>query len=185
MGFRWNWRRWIAGVCLTLTVWSLAIAPAAAKIDDDNYDGNIFALYAGNGSLVPPMVTLKQAMAVERPTLLVFYLDDSRDCKAFSTTVSEVQAYYGRVASIVPVNVDSLAASNSDDRTDPANYYRGGVPQSVIFDETGTVVLDEVGQVPFEKLDDAFREVFDLLPRSESVELKRRTVNEVNTELTE
>jgi hypothetical protein len=27
------------------------------------------------------------------------------------------------------------------------------------------------------------REVFDLLPRSESVELKRRTVNEFNTEL--
>jgi len=43
--------------------------------------------------------------------------------------------------------------------------------------------LDESGQVSFEKVDTVFREVFDLLPRSESTTLKRRPVNELNTEL--
>lgn len=176
-------------LCLAIAVWTIAAAPAQAKIDDDRYDGNIFALYAGNGSIVPAPVNLEQALTAERPTLLVFYLDDSRDCKSFAATVSQVQAYYGRVTSIVPVNVDSIPAPDELEAgytpTDPGFYYRGGVPQSVIFDESGTVVLDEVGDVPFETLDDSFREVFDLLPRSESVELKRRSANEVNVELTE
>ncbi len=44
-------------------------------------------------------------------------------------------------------------------------------------------MLNKKGQVPFEQVDDAFRQVFKLLPRSESAELKRRVVNEINTEL--
>ena len=38
-----------AGLCLLLIA-----SPAEAARDTDSYDGNIFALYAGNGSLVPP-----------------------------------------------------------------------------------------------------------------------------------
>ncbi|MEQ9353908.1 MAG: thioredoxin family protein, partial [Coleofasciculus chthonoplastes F2-STO-03] len=45
--------------------------------------------------------------------------------------------------------------------------------------------LNERGQVSYEKVDDVFREVFDLLPRSESPELKRRPINEINTELSQ
>ena len=47
----------------------------------------------------------------------------------------------------------------------------------------GNVVLNEVGQIPYEMVDDKMRELFDLLPREESVELKRRSFNEVNSEL--
>ena len=39
-------------------------------------------------------------------------------------------------------------------------------------------------QVPYEKIDDKLREVFDLLPRTDSVQLKRRSFNELNSELT-
>ena len=44
-------------------------------------------------------------------------------------------------------------------------------------------IFDGQGQVKYEAVDDVLREVFDLLPRSESVELQRRTVNEFNEEL--
>jgi hypothetical protein len=44
-------------------------------------------------------------------------------------------------------------------------------------------VLNENGVVPFETIDAKLRELFDLLPRSQSVVLKRRQVNEVTTEL--
>jgi hypothetical protein len=54
----------------------------------------------------------------------------------------------------------------------------------VIIDGEGKVRLDESGQVPFEKIDDTFREVFNLLPRTESVTLRRRSFNEYNSELT-
>ena len=38
----------------------LIVRPAHAVLNDDSYDGNIYALYAGNGSLVPPTSTLKE-----------------------------------------------------------------------------------------------------------------------------
>ncbi|MGL6339366.1 MAG: thylakoid membrane photosystem I accumulation factor, partial [Waterburya sp.] len=47
------------------------------------------------------------------------------------------------------------------------------------------VVYDGKGQVPYEEIDDVLREVFDLLPRSESVVLKRRSFNEFNSGMTQ
>ncbi|MEB3280372.1 MAG: thylakoid membrane photosystem I accumulation factor [Lyngbya sp.] len=163
----------------------MGISPAAANIDDDRFDGNIFALYGGNGSLVPPRVTLAESLKRSKPALLVFFLDDSRDCKQFATTVSRLQQFYGRAADIIPVNVDAIAPEPQEDPTDPAHYYRGFVPETVLIDQSGEVVLDEVGLVAFEKVDDRFREVFNLLPRSESVELKRKPINEITIELVE
>lgn len=162
----------------------LGSAPAWANIDDDHFDGNIFALYGGNGSLVPPRVELSQSLKIHKPALLVFFLDDSKDCKLFSTTVSRLQEFYGRAADFIPVNVDAIVAENgTQSPTEPGYYYRGYVPQTVLIDESGEVVLDEIGLVSYERVDDVFREVFDLLPRSESVELRRKPVNEINNEL--
>jgi hypothetical protein len=50
-------------------------------------------------------------------------------------------------------------------------------------DQQGKVVLNKKGQVPYEEIDDQFRKVFDLLPRTESPELKRRSFNEFSSEL--
>ncbi|MGD1715366.1 thylakoid membrane photosystem I accumulation factor [Dapis sp. BLCC M172] len=163
----------------------IATPTALASLNDDRFDGNIFALYAGNGSLVPAKVTLKESLKSSRPAILVFFLDDSKDCKQFSTVVSQLQEFYGRAADFIPVNVDAMTNFVTDDSTKPAYYYQGFVPQTVIINQEGKVVLNEKGQVAFEKVDDTFREVFDLLPRSESVELKRRILNEINVELRE
>ena len=173
-------------LCLTLSLGLLiGISPALANIDDDRFDGNIFALYGGNGSLVPPRVTLADSLKRSKPALLVFFLDDSRDCKQFATTVSQLQQFYGRAADFIPVNVDAIPPEPPEDPSEAAHYYGGFVPETVLIDQSGEVVLDEVGTVAFEKVDDKFREVFDLLPRSESVELKRKPINEINTELVE
>ena len=69
--------------------------------------------------------------------------------------------------------------------TEPGYYYKGTIPQVVVFDKAGKVVLNETGQVPYERVDDSLREVFDLLPRTESPELKRRSFNEFSSEVTE
>jgi hypothetical protein len=162
-----------------------ATPPAWAGLNDDKYDGNIFALYAGNGSLVPPRVTLADSFQRERPALLVFYVDDSSDCKQYASVVSQLQAPYGRAADFMPIDIDSLPLKSQYKPTEPGYYYEGLVPQTVLIDQKGQVVLNETGQIPYERVDDVFREVFNLLPRSESVELKRRTFNELNTELVE
>jgi len=157
--------------------------PAFAGINDDRFEGNIFALYGGNGSLVPPRVTLTDSFQRHKPALLVFFLDDSSECKQYATVVSSLQQYYGRAADFIPVSVDSLPPTPSELPTQPGHYYEGVVPQTVLLDKSGKVAFNAKGLVAFEKVDDAFREVFDLLPRSESVELKRRMVNEFSSEL--
>ncbi|MBF2037313.1 MAG: thylakoid membrane photosystem I accumulation factor [Leptolyngbyaceae cyanobacterium T60_A2020_046] len=178
-----RWQRWIA-IALLVVVSGLGFGqPAWAGLNDDNYDGNIFALYAGNGSLVPPLVTLAQSLKQQRPALLVFYVDDSADCKQFSSVISQLQEPYGRAASFIPVMADSIPVKAEYDPTEPGYYFTGSVPQTVVLDGSGEVRLNEVGLVPYEAIDDVLREVFDLLPRSQSVELRRRPVNEVNSEL--
>lgn len=176
-------RRVIMSGAIALLVMLSLVAPALAGLDDDRYEGNIFPLYAGNGYLVPPRISLPQSLDKGTPTVLNFYIDDSRDCKKFSPVLSSVDAYYGRVVNIIPISVDSLPVKEQYDPKEPGYYYEGKVPQTLVFDQEGTVVFNQTGIFDYEEIDDALREVFDLLPRSESVQLKRREVNELNTEM--
>ncbi|MBW4612812.1 MAG: thylakoid membrane photosystem I accumulation factor [Desmonostoc vinosum HA7617-LM4] len=179
-----NWR-WLVSKCLLLIVCMLAISvqPAIAGINDDVYDGNMFVVYAGNGSLVPAKETLAQSLKEHKPTMLAFYVDDSSDCKKYAIVISQVQEFYGRAAEIIPVDVDTILPQQTYDPTEPGYYYSGAVPQIVVFNQSGETVLNKRGQVPYEEIDDKFREVFDLLPRTESVQLKRRAFNEFSSEL--
>lgn len=181
-------RRILSGSLLTVAIaLSLILlagtAPAGASLTDDRFDGTIFALYAGNGSLVPPKVKLTDSFKRKKPALLVFYTDDSSDSKQYAIVVSQLQEFYGREADFIPVIIDSLPPEPSPELTEPSHYYEGFVPQTVILDQSGKVVFNEKGQIPFEQVDDAFRKVFDLLPREKSLPLKRRVVNELNVEL--
>nr|WP_319423164.1 thylakoid membrane photosystem I accumulation factor [Pleurocapsa sp. FMAR1] len=172
-------------MCLLITIFSFSwISPALATIDDDRYEGNIFLLFGGNGSLVPPRMNLPTSLKREKPAILVFYVDDSSDCKQFSILVTRLQAFYGQAASVIPVTVDSFIDRQQYSPKDPAYYYSGVVPETVILNQQGKVVYDGKGQVPYEEMDDALREVFNLLPRSKSEVLKRRSFNEFNSGMT-
>lgn len=180
-----DWQRWVlVGAMVLISLTSMAGA-AFAGLEDDRYDGNIFALYAGNGSLVPPRVTLAQALKQDKPTLLTFYVDDSADCKQFAPIISQLQAPYGRAANFIPVMADSIPVQASYRPTEPGFYFTGSVPQTVVLDRSGNIKFNQAGYASYEAIDDVMREIFDLLPRSESVELRRRAFNEVNSELVE
>ena len=181
-------KQWLRLLSLALLLFFTSLtwlwsAPAWAGINDDNYEGNIYILYAGNGSLVPPRLSLAESLKREMPTVLVYYVDDSQDCKQFSIVVSRIQEFYGRAANIMPISIDSLPFKSDYTPQEPGYYYEGLVPQTVILDEEGKVVFNGTGQVKYEAIDDTLREVFNLLPRSESEELKLRTFNEFNSEL--
>lgn len=183
------WRRWMVTGLLICMVglsgfFGFGTPSAWASLKDDHFDGNIFALYGGNGSLVPPKVTLTESFRRQKPVLLVFFVDDSSDSKQFTTVVSQLQAFYGRAADFMPINVDSIPVKSTYEPTEPGYYYQGFVPQTVLLDESGKIIFNEKGQVPFQKIDDVFRKLFNLLPRSESLEIKRRSVNEINSEFT-
>ncbi|MBW4646393.1 MAG: thylakoid membrane photosystem I accumulation factor [Goleter apudmare HA4340-LM2] len=177
------WLRLISSVLILLVCLLIVIQPASAGIKDDNYDGNIFVVYAGNGSLVPPRETLAKSLEEHRPIFLAFYLDDSKDSKEYAISISRVQEFYGKVAEIIPINVDTIPAKQSYEPTEPGYYYTGSVPQVVVLNQSGQVVLNQKGQVPFEAIDGKFREIFNLLPSTETVQLKRRAFNEFSSEL--
>ncbi len=184
--------------CRRSLVWSLALSllltlgwlglgstPAGASLTDDRFDGNIFPLYAGNGSLVPPRVSLAESLERQRPALLVFYTDDSRDCKQYSIVISRLQAFYGRAVSFIPLSADALDPDPSRYSLQEAgHYYRGLLPQVVVLDGAGKMVLDEAGPVPYEKIDAVLRQVFDLpaAPPEARTQVPR-AFNEINSEL--
>ncbi|MCM0591301.1 MAG: thylakoid membrane photosystem I accumulation factor [Gloeotrichia echinulata IR180] len=179
-----DWRRLVSKALVLLACLFIINIPAAlAGIKDDNYDGNMFVVYAGNGSLVPPRQTLAQSLAEHRPIFLAFYVDDSSDCKEYAISISRVQEFYGRAAEIIAINVDTIPDQQTYQPTEPGYYYSGELPQVVVFNPSGQVVLNQKGQVPFEAIDDKFREIFDLVPRTESTTLKRRAFNEFSSEL--
>ncbi len=170
----------------TLLLCTTLFTPTAwASLNDDRLDGSIFVLYAGNGSLVPPKLNLEETFKRKIPAIIVYYLDDSRDCKDFAVIVSRLQEFYGRAASIIPVNVDSIPVKTEYRPDEPGYYYQGYVPQTVVLDQAGQKILDVKGNVDYAVIDDPLRELFDLLPRTESEKLKRRSFNEYNTELVE
>jgi hypothetical protein len=182
--FSW-WRFFSKCLLIIACLFIIEMQPAFAGINTDTYDGNIFVVYAGNGSLVPPTQTLAQTLAKHKPAVLAFYVEDSSDCKQYALIVSRIQEFYGRAAEIIPVSVDSILPKETYDTTEPGYYYSGAVPQVVLFNQSGNVVLNKNGQVPYEEIDDRLREVFDLLPRDKSVQLKRRSFNELNSEITQ
>ena len=159
-------------VGLMVIAWlSLGGQPAAmAGLTDDNYDGNIFALYAGNGSLVPPKVSLEQSLKYNKPAIVVIYVDDSSDCKKFSSVISQLQAPYGRVTNFIPIMADSIPVKDSYEPTEVGYYFNDAVPQTLVFNAAGELVFNHTGITTYEAIDDVMREVFDLLPRSESAE---------------
>ena len=133
----------------------LLVSPVAAARDSNSYDGNIYALYAGNGSLVPPAGTLADALADGRTSVLVFYLDDSADCKRFAPVVSELQRLWLRNIELLPLNIDPLQGREPDGPNDPATYWKGQIPQVVVIGPDGSVLLDRAGQVPLDAINAA------------------------------
>ena len=165
-----------AGLCLLLMA-----NPAEAARDTDSYDGNIFALYAGNGSLVPPATTLKDALENERTSVIVYYLDDSSTSKIFAPVVSELQRLWGREVDLLPMTTDAFQGDESQGRFDPATYWHGTIPQVVVIDGKGTVLLDEDGQVPLEAINAAISEATGIdAPAQGSTTI---SFNELNTEV--
>ncbi len=180
--------RWLPLLQLVLLTplllgWLGLARPAWAALDSNSYDGNIYALYAGNGSLVPPRSTLEQALAEQRPALVVYYLDDASASKRFAPVVSELQRLWGNSIELIPLAVDPLQNRPSQGSADPARYWHGHIPQVVVFDAKGSVLLDKDGQVPLEAINAAVSQATGIaLPES----FKSSTtisINELNAEV--
>ena len=160
-----------------------APGPAAASLENDRYDGNIFALYAGNGSLVPPRSTLAQSMAEHRVAVLVYYLDDSSVSKQFSPVVSELQRVWGNAVDLIPLVTDPLQNRPDGGISDPAHYWDGLIPQVVVIDGDGRVVFDRHGQVNVDAINAAVSDATGIPMAPGSGNSATLSFNELNSEV--
>ena len=163
----------------------LLVRPAHAVLNDDSYDGNIYALYAGNGSLVPPTSTLQESRAANRTSVIIYYLDDSAVSKRFAPVVSELQRLWTRSIDLLPLTTDELQGREGEAAADdPAHYWNGRIPQVVVIAPDGRVVLDQDGQVPLASINAAIAEATGLpAPELPAINPEGR-FNEVNIEVT-
>lgn len=162
-------------------VW--APGPATASLDNDRYDGNIFALYAGNGSLVPPRSSLAQSLAEHRVAVVVYYLDDSSVSKQFAPVVSELQRLWGNGIDLIPLVTDPLQNRPDGGADDPAHYWDGLIPQVVVIDSSGRVVFDRHGQVSVDAINAAVSEATGIPMAPGAGNSATLSFNELNSEV--
>ena len=163
-----------------LILFFLFVNPVYSARDTNSYDGNIYPIYAGNGSLVPPQSTLSESLKNERTSVLVFYLDDSATSKQFAPVVSGIKLLWSSSVDLIPLSIDELDNDDKKTVTDPGYYWHGKIPQTVILDGKGNVLLDEEGQVSFDKLNDAITKGTGL--KKPDFDLEVKSFNEYNSE---
>ncbi len=163
-----------------LILFILSVNPVYSDRDTDSYDGNIFPIYAGNGSLVPPPSTLTESLKNERTSVLVFYLDDSSTSKKFAPVVSGIKLLWSSSVDLIPLSIDELDNDDKKTFTDPGYYWHGKIPQVVIIDGKGNVLLDKEGQVSFDEINNAISEGTGL--KKPEFNLTVKSFNEYNSE---
>ncbi len=154
--------------------------PANAARDTNSYDGNIYPIYAGNGSLVPPPNTLSESLNKKRPIVIVYYLDDSAASKAFAPVVSGLSLVWGSEIDLLPFTTDDLQGKGKDDPREPSYYWHGNIPQVVVLDKTGQVVFDQEGLVSIDSINAAITTATGISEPPFSITIK--TFNEYSSE---
>jgi hypothetical protein len=174
----------VLSVLLLLVLPLVTPPPAWAALNNDTYDGNIYALYAGNGSLVPPRTSLAESLAQGRTSVVVYYLDDDAASKRFAPVVSELQRLWGNRIELIPLVTDPLQNRRDSGPSDPAHYWRGYTPQVVVIAGDGRVLLDAEGQVDLDAINGAVSEATGIeLPEAFRGSGSTVSFNELNAEV--
>ena len=163
-----------------LILFALSVNPVYSARDTNSYDGNIFQIYAGNGSLVPPQSTLSESLKNERTSVLVFYLDDSSTSKQFAPVVSGIKLLWSSSIDLIPISIDEIDNENKKTVEEPGYYWHGDIPQLVVINGKGNVLLDKEGQVSFDEINDAITKGTGL--KKPDFDLTVKSFNEYNSE---
>jgi len=120
-----------------------------AGVKDNRYEGNIFVIYGGNGYIIPPRTTLEASVKRGQPVMLIFYVNDSKDCKAYTPVITRLQVQFEREVNFIALHVDSLPEVID---TAAGRYYTGQIPYTVLFDRAGKVVYQAAGMHTYNQL---------------------------------
>ena len=147
----------------------------------DSYDGNIFPIYAGNGSLVPPQTSLKESIQNKRISILFFYLDDSADSKALAPVIAGLDLIWKNNIDIIPLTTDEFQNKVYTDPLEEGFYWNGYIPQTIILDETGSVKFDKTGQIDIDEVNKVISEIKGIKLEDSSFTVE--SFNEYNSQI--
>ena len=170
--------------CLLIIFILISPFKANASRDTNSYDGNIFPIYAGNGSIVPPQTTLQESLKNERVSVLFFYLDDSSDSKAMAPVISGLDLIWKNNIDIIALTTDELQNKDKTNKIDEPNYYWNGlIPQTIILDNNGEIKFDGNGMVNIDELNEVIAQLkgIKMMDSSFSVE----SFNDYNSVISE
>jgi hypothetical protein len=108
---------------------------------------------------------------------------NSYDGNIYAVAFNELQRLWGRSVELILLPTDPLQNRASHGPTDPATYWRGVIPQVVVFNTDGTPVLDETGAVSIDAINAALTDVTGLKPQGDVKLSLSRDVNELNSEI--
>ena len=164
---------------LLLSIFLILNGPVNASRTTDSYDGNIFPIYAGNGSIVPPQTSLKESIENERISILFFYLDDSADSKALVPIISGLDLIWRNNIDIIALTTDELQGKEFNDIKEEGYYWNGYIPQTVLIDGKGNIKYDKNGLINIDEINKIIGEIkgIDIEDNSFSVE----SFNEYNS----
>ena len=154
-------------------------SPVNASRTTDSYDGNIFPIYAGNGSIVPPQTSLKESIENERISILFFYLDDSADSKAVVPIISGLDLIWRNNIDIIALTTDELQGKEFKNTKEEGYYWNGYIPQTVLIDDEGNIRYDKNGLIDIDEINKIIGEIkgIDIEDTSFSIE----SFNEYNS----
>ncbi len=128
--------RWLISFVL------LSATAVQAGLKDNTYEGNIFVIYGGNGEIIPPRKTLEESLQRKQAVMLIFYVNDSKDCKVYTPIITRLQVEFNREVNFIALNVDALTDLNN---SQAAKYFTGKVPHTVLFDKQGKKIYEFSG----------------------------------------
>ena len=155
--------------------------PVSGSRISDSYDGNIFPIYAGNGSLVPPQTSLKESIQNKRVSILFFYLDDSADSKALAPVIAGLDLIWKNNIDIIPLTTDELQNKDFADPLEEGFYWNGYIPQTIILDETGSVKFDKNGLIDLDEVNKVISELKGIKLENSSFTIE--SFNEYNSQI--
>tara|TARA_Y100000589_G_C27193851_1_gene645897 strand:+ start:2487 stop:3041 length:555 start_codon:yes stop_codon:yes gene_type:complete len=126
--------------------------PSNASRTSDSYDGNIFPIYAGNGSIVPPSTSLKESINNNRITVLFFYIDDSSASKSLAPIIAGLDLIWRNEIDIIALTTDELQGETFLDPLEEGYYWEGNIPQTLIIDGSGEVKFNKEGLVDIDEM---------------------------------
>jgi hypothetical protein len=86
-------------------------------------------------------------------------------------------------AELILLPTDPLQDRKGQGAADPATYWKGVIPQVVVFNQDGKAVLDQSGPVSIDAINAALTEVTGLKPQGDVTLSLNLDVNELNSEI--